>query len=146
MSERYKPYAAVLTFLVKDNSILLIRRFNTGWADGSYTVPSGHVDADESVTVAAAREAKEEIGVTILPKDLQFAHVMHRKNSESNREYVDFFFSANTWLGEPVNNEPNKCDDLKWFLLGELPDNIVPFVRDAITAYRNKIHFSESGW
>jgi ADP-ribose pyrophosphatase YjhB (NUDIX family) len=146
MTDRFKPYAAVLLFLVKDDSILLMRRFNTGWADGSYTVPSGHIDGNESVTVAMAREAKEEVNITVQPNDLEFTHVLHRINHEAGREYIDFFFVAHKWEGAPKINEPNKCDEVKWFSIDNLPENTVPFVRDVITFYKSGCRFSEVGW
>ncbi|HMI09126.1 MAG TPA: NUDIX domain-containing protein [Candidatus Saccharimonadales bacterium] len=146
MSDRFKPYAAVLLFLIKDDSILLIRRFNTGWADGSYTVPSGHIDGNESLTVAAAREAKEEVDVTVRPKDLEFVHVMHRMHPETMHEYIDSFFVAREWKGEPKVNEPDKCDEVKWFSLDNLPENMIPFVRDVIMSYKSGKRFSEVGW
>ncbi|KAJ1485308.1 hypothetical protein T484DRAFT_1945852 [Baffinella frigidus] len=34
--------------------------------DGRYTLPAGHVDPGERILQAKAREAREEIGVTIL--------------------------------------------------------------------------------
>lgn len=146
MSERFKPYAAVLVLLIKKDEILLIRRSNTGWADGSYTLPSGHVDEGEPITVAAIRETREEVGVEVVQKDLTFSHVLHRRNNQNGRVYIDFFFTAKKWKGKPIICETDKCDDLQWFALDNLPHNIVPFVKDAIVAYINNKPFSEAGW
>jgi ADP-ribose pyrophosphatase YjhB (NUDIX family) len=146
MSNRYTPYAAALVFLIRDEEILLMRRANAKWANGQYTIPSGHIDEGESASEAAARETLEEVGVQINPKSLQFVHVLHRQNTESRDVYVDFFFVANEWEGEPSNCEPEHCDDVSWFSLNELPDNIVPFVKDVIKAYLDKSVYSELGW
>lgn len=142
--ERFKIYAAIYLLALKDGKILLMRRFNTGWSDGLYSVASGHIDGNESARKAMAREAKEEIGITIDPDDLIFANVMHRNNPD--REYIDFYFMAEKWEGEPYNAEPDKCDDLKWAPLDKLPDNIIPSVKQAIESYRTGEKYSEFGW
>jgi hypothetical protein len=33
-----------------------------------------------------------------------------------------------------------------WFKLDNLPDNIIPCVKQAIQAIKNKNHYSEFGW
>lgn len=38
-----------------------------------------------------------------------------------DRERINYFFTVDRWNGEIKNNEPNKCDDLKWFDLDGLP-------------------------
>ena len=126
-----------------ENQILLSRRLNTGYRDGEYSVPAGHLDGDETVRGAAAREAEEEIGVRIEAGDLRFSSVMHRNEGE---ERVDFFVQAQKWEGKPFNAEPDKCDDLRWVDVGALPDNTIPYVRRAIANHLNGITFDEFGW
>ena len=45
---------------MKDDKILLQRRFDTGWEDGKYTFVSGHVEKGEKICDAGSREASEE--------------------------------------------------------------------------------------
>lgn len=141
--EYFKFVSAVHLFLVKDRKILLLRRFNTGYEDGNYSVPAGHIDGEEKATVALIRESMEETGIIINNTQLQMVHVMHRKSEE---ERIDFFFKAIKWRGSPKIMETNKCDDLSWFPINQLPKNIVPYVRAGIKNYKNKILFSEFGW
>jgi len=130
-------------FLVRQGQILLSRRLNTGYRDGEYSVPAGHIDGGETVLAAALREAQEEIGVQLAPDDLTFLGVMHRIEDD---ERVDFFFRVNNWSREPFNNEAEKCDDLRWVDLNSLPSNTVPYVRRAISNYMNAVVFDEFGW
>jgi len=141
--ERFTLRAAVYLLLIKEGKVLLIRRFKTGWRDGEYTLPAGHVDGGESVRAELCREAKEEIGISIKPADLQFVHVMHQRDKQ---EYIDFYFAAKTWEGEPANCEPEKCDDLRWVPLNELPENVIPNVKQALAAYAAGDGYSEFGW
>jgi len=140
---RTKFLVAVHLFFLQDNQILISRRFNTGYEDGQYSVVAGHVDSGETVTQAAIREAKEEVGVSLLPANLQFVHVMNRKSDD---ERIDFFMIVNNWIGEITNTEPNKCDDLRWVKFSDLPDNTIPYVRRAIELYQANITYSEFGW
>jgi len=132
-----------------ENQILLLRRFNTGYEDGNYSVPAGHLDGDESVRMAAQREALEEIGVHIDLKDIEFAIVMHRKSEDvlpRASERVDFFVHIQTWEGEPFNAEPEKCDELRWCDVDSTPENTIPYVRQAIQNFRDGIRYIEFGW
>jgi ADP-ribose pyrophosphatase YjhB (NUDIX family) len=130
-------------FLIRGDRILLIRRYQTGYMDGHYSVPAGHLDGEETVRMAGVREAREEIGVRIDPADMVFAGVFHRREDD---ERVDFFVQVRNWNGEPFNAEPEKCDELHWADLDALPENTVPYVRQAIENFRAGIPFEEFGW
>ena len=67
MSDRFKLIAAVYLLFRRGDEILLLLRANTGYEDGKYGLVSGHVDGDEPLAAAAAREAREEAGVEIDP-------------------------------------------------------------------------------
>jgi 8-oxo-dGTP diphosphatase len=140
---RFALVPASYIILRKDDKILLIRRANTGYLDGFYSLPSGHIDGNEPAVQAAAREAKEEVGVDISIEDLQFVHVIHRVAEEKDHERVDFFFEASKWQGEPTNCEPEKCDDLQWFSLENLPEKISPVVKQALEMIQAGGYYSD---
>ena len=142
--ERFKLIPTSHLVLLKDNKILLLRRYNTGYEDGKYSVVAGHLDGNETFIQAMVREAKEEANIIIKPEDLDVVHVMHRKVPEEER--IDFFIIAKKWDGNPQNMEPHKCDDIRWFDIDKLPENIIPYVKQAIGCFKNKIFYSENGW
>jgi mutator protein MutT len=142
--ERFKFIPAVYLVLVKENKVLLMRRANTGYHDGSYSLPAGHHDGGQLLTEAMVREAKEEIGITINGADLLFAHVQHRLRTKDG-ERIDFYYTCPEWQGEIVNNEPEKCDDISWHDLDALPENIIPTVKIALEAIRLGVFYSEIG-
>lgn len=128
--ERFKLVPAVYLILRQGEKILLLRRANTGYQDGKYSVVAGHLDGDELAREALAREAKEEANIEINPSDLRLVHTAHRlSRGESDQERVDLFFEADKWQGEVKNMEPNKCDDLSWFPVEQLPSETMPFIR-----------------
>lgn len=141
--ERFKLVSAVHLLIIKDGKILLLRRFNTGYRDGDYSVIAGHLDGGEQARISMSREAKEEAGIEASLEDLKLVHLMHRNSTE---ERIDFFFVAKKWRGKPKIMEPDKCDELKWFSLDDLPKNMVPYVRAGIQSYTNGQFYSEFGW
>lgn len=141
--KRSTVVAAVHLLLIKENKILLLRRFNTGYEDGNYSVCAGHIEDDELFYNAMIREAKEEIGIIISQDNLKPIQVMHRRSDE---ERIDYFFTASNWEGEIKNMEPNKCDELEWFEFDNLPNNIIPYIKHAIIQYQNGTIFTDFGW
>ncbi len=120
-------YTAAYLILIKDKKVLLSQRSNTGFKDGMFGLPSGHVENNETIVEALIREAKEEIGIDICYQDVQFTHVMNRF-SETGRTYNDFYFTVKKWKGNIENREPEKCSNLSWFHYNELPENIIEYV------------------
>lgn len=140
---RAKFPVAVHIFLIKDGEVLLLRRYNTGYEDGKYTVVAGHVDGGETIRQASSREAKEEVGIEIDLQDLRVVEIMHRKSED---ERVDFFLEAQKWSGELENREPEKCDQVAWFSLDALPENTIAYVKRALSNYQRGVWFEEYGW
>ncbi len=137
---RFVVVPAAYVFLMRDGAagpeVLLQLRRNTGYMDDHWAAAAaGHVEAGETAHAAAHREAAEEIGVGDLALD--FVTSMHRTRHDLPiDERIDFFFTAWSWSGEPRIVEPEKCADLRWCGLGDLPDPVVPHERAVLDALR----------
>lgn len=140
---RFKIIPEVHLLLQRDDELLLLRRFNTGYADGKYSLVAGHVDGGETFAAAMAREAREEAGLVLAHSQLALVHTMHRL---SDTERLSLFFRAVDWHGEPRNMEPHKCDDLSWFRSTALPDAVLPYIRAALRRIAEGATYSEFGW
>ena len=144
----FRAIPAVYIIMRDGNKVLLLQRKNTGYHDGDFSLPAGHVDGGEKLSDAALREAKEELGISINASALRLVHVMHRKSDKqgNDNERLDFYFEADSWSGEVSNMEPEKCSSLVWCDIDELPVNMVPTVRSALSSVGSGDLYSNSGW
>lgn len=124
-------------------TIVLGQRINTGWGDGCWHLPSGHGEDHEPALSTLAREASEELGITIEPGNARLVHVLHHY-SESSR--IALFFEVTAWTGEPANTEPHKCAGWQWCDLDALPTPMIGYARQALTGYRAGRLYGELGW
>lgn len=142
--ERYTS-CVDLHLILRDSEgqIWLGERKNTGYMDGAFHLPSGHLEAGESATDGTAREAAEELGITVRPEDLKLVHVMHHY---TNSGRTALFFEASQWEGEVVNKEPTKCAGWRLFAPDALPGILVPYADEALEHVAKGTLYSERGW
>ncbi|TCJ34646.1 NUDIX domain-containing protein [Parafrankia sp. BMG5.11] len=145
MKERYGSIVDVHLILRREGRILLAKRINTGFGDGFFNLPSGHLEQGESVIEGVIREAREEIGVVVDPAALTFLHVMHHRGASGDAR-IGFFFEAERWEGEPANLEPEKCGGLVWADPDALPENTVTYPAAGIAQCQGGAPFSVDGW
>lgn len=143
-----RPYIASFVILRRGNKIAMIVRKNTGWMDGFYALPAGKVEYNETILEAAAREASEEAGVVVEPKELKAVHTAHRHGMQGKgfMDWVDTYFESTVWQGEPHNAEPLKSEKLEWVDINNLPKNVVPPQLDALKRIAKGEIYSEFGW
>jgi 8-oxo-dGTP pyrophosphatase MutT (NUDIX family) len=147
MRQTFKTVPSVYLLLFDNQNVLLGKRVNTGYEDGKFGLVAGHVEANESLRSAMVREASEEIGIHTSPDNVELSLVMHRFASTSTPpERLDFFMSIKEWQGQPINMEPGKCEELTWFDLDNLPNEIIPYIRFALEQVRAGNRYCEYGW
>ncbi len=145
MPDRFGLIPEVHLFLLDDDRLLLLRRCNTDYENGNYSVVAGGVEADEEVAAAAIREAREEVGIDVHPADIDVVGVMHRKGADGVVSVV-FFLTARVWSGEIVNAEPWNHDEVSWHSVDNLPENMIAYVRTAFINYRHGRFYDHVGW
>jgi 8-oxo-dGTP diphosphatase len=144
MADRHLVDVHIL--IIRDDQVLLTRRRDTDLDfNGRWHLPSGKLDAGESVLAAVTREAEEEVGVVIDTADLRHVHTMH-VNGSGREPRLGIFFETKCWIGGPINREPDKCSAIGWFALSGLPDQLIAYSADGIHAYRKGLTFSVQGW
>ena len=142
--QRHSVIPAVWVIVTNQaDEIFLLRRANTGWRDGWWTVPAGHVEKGEGPTAAAIRELKEEAGLTVDANQLSTPCVYFYPEDARINERVSLFFVLKSYTGTPANVEPNKASESGWFKRDELPEHIPPLLKRAFIDIADGTFYSE---
>lgn len=144
IKEHYKTISAVLVILSSGDKILLQKRSGTGFADGMWDFSaSGHVEENEPMSKTVIREVKEELGVDV--KDMRFIGLMHNLGEDGVSRYLGVF-KVDGYVGEPQICEPDKCSELKWFDVNDLPENMIDSRKAALAKTNEPGFYIELGW
>jgi 8-oxo-dGTP diphosphatase len=116
-------HVGVAAWVERDSHLLMLRRGGVGAfasdGRGTWSVPGGWLDLGETPEQAAERECREETGIT--------ARAVERMGFVScpsyNRRFqiVTLFIRAVFVEGEPTVTEPDKCPEVAWTHLGDVP-------------------------
>lgn len=144
---KYRTLSAIFVIIIKENKVLLQKRQNTGYEDGKYDLAaSGHVEKNESLKDSVIRESLEEIGIGVQKENIDFVTLIHKNDEIYGNVYYNFYFIVQDFEGAPKINEPEKCSELKWFNINELPETLIEDRKIALSNYFNKSSYSEIGW
>lgn len=139
--------AACYVLFRRGSKLLFVLRSQTGYMDGQYSLPAGHVEPAETYAIGAAREAMEEVGLTVTARQLRHVFTLHRFVATSlPQERTDVFFEALDWTGEPVNAEPHKHSEIDWLPATDLPAGIMDYQRYALEQIERGQTYGEYGW
>jgi len=146
LRERFTLSVSGFVIVRSGKQVLLLRRANTGWKDGLFSLPAGAHDGSETLAAAAARELEEETSLRAEAQDMRLVHLLHCNAGDSGGEWLGVFFQAQRWSGEPTLVEPEKHDQIGWYSIDDLPPNTIAYTRQGIELGLQQISFSEYGW
>lgn len=122
----------------KGDKLLLGLRGRACFGAGTWALPGGHLEYNESLIEAVCREIKEELGADVGPKDLRLASVAEDlPNIDSAHHYLHLSFEIKEPSWKPRIMEPEECDEWRYFPLDRLPDNFFPPHKQIIKNYLN---------
>ncbi|MFJ8676256.1 NUDIX domain-containing protein [Streptomyces sp. NPDC093589] len=129
-----------------DGEILLgLRHPDSAYAASMHHFLAGHCEQESAVS-CLVREAREEAGLVIDPRDAELAHVVHLVDAPGDTPLMQMVFRARSWSGTPEIREPDKCVGWRWWNPEELPEPVVPYTRAAINGIRAGRLYTELGW
>lgn len=124
-------------WIIKDGKVLLLQRGDGDYA-GSWSLPGGHLEFLERIDEAIVRELKEELNLEVDPENVELIAITDDLRPQINQHYLHATFKVIIGDQEPVCNEPDKCTELHWFPIDELPKNIFPFQAKIFDTLRAK--------
>jgi len=141
--ERNSIIPASYGIFAQVDKILLVKRANSGYFDGYYSLPAGHVEEHEQPLAALQREMEEELGVRVSSEFVSLVTTSYRVQLDQ-KDRIDFFFLIQGFDGEITNREPHKNEELLWVSLDALPENVIPYIREVLQAITNGESFIQS--
>jgi 8-oxo-dGTP pyrophosphatase MutT (NUDIX family) len=126
--ERFPVVVHILLERADDGHLALLKRANTGFMDGYYALPGGHLEQGESISQAARRELAEELGVEAV--EIEPACVLPYRSGR--HQGTNFLFRCHRWVGEPVINEPELFAELVWVARDQLPQPTADWILPAL--------------
>ena len=118
----------------KNELLMLLRAKDSRVEPGTWMIPGGKVEFNEKMADTVKREAGEEIGV-----DLEVVEpIKTNDHILPDQHWVTTTFLCRIKSGKMRIMEPRKHDDLKWFPLDKMPENLSIATANSLNAYKEK--------
>ena len=114
-----KPRVGVAVFIFRDGKFLVGQRRGSH-GEGSWSVPGGHLEWNETPEETAIREVKEETNCDI--ENVRFGAVTNDRFYDEGKHYVTLWMVSDWKSGEGEIVEPDKYIDQRWVDFDSLPD------------------------
>jgi len=117
------PQLAVGAIVIRDNKVLLVKRRHAP-GEGLWAIPGGRVKLGETLSQAAAREVREETGITIRARDPVYTFDLIERDDTGR---IRFHYVVVDLMGDYVTGQTKANDDaleacwLTWEELQGLP-------------------------
>ncbi|MDM2994995.1 MULTISPECIES: NUDIX hydrolase [unclassified Citrobacter] len=131
----FKPHVTVACIVHAEGQFLVVEETINGKA--LWNQPAGHLEADETLVEAAARELWEETGITAQP---QHFIRLHQWIAPDNTPFLRFLFSielARMCATEPHDNDIDCCRWVSADAILNAPNLRSPLVAESIRCWQN---------
>mgnify|MGYP001566077721 CR=1 FL=1 len=105
---------------------------------GLWEFPGGSVELGETLSEALQREMREEFGIEIVVGEL--LDVVDHILKKEGQHWVSPSYICTIASGEPYIREPEKCAEIGWFHLSEIPKQLTQITSLNLTHYLQHIH------
>lgn len=139
------PRLYTIAVLTDEDDVLLLQRNATQtFGANLYSLVGGKVNQGETALQVVQREVIEAVDLDIPQSEFTLMHVLHRQGTET--EFIALFFHADISELEPQNKKQDTYQEIKFYDVQELPDNMIPAHKQALDSIVKSIIYSEHGW
>ncbi len=122
-----------MIFVINDKKQLLLGQRKSVFGDWMWWLPGWHREPGEDIVVSATREMYEEIGIEWELDAMCFLGTTNYEWPRFHSIHHNFTFS---YGNEEIKlMEPEKCYQWKFFSVADMPEDIFPPDKAAITLY-----------
>lgn len=115
-----RPFVGIGAIIIRNDRVVLVKRAHPP-IQGQWSIPGGVLEVGELVREAAAREAREETGLTVEPGELLGVYDRVLRDGEQR---VQYHYVLIDFLCHPLGGELQAASDaaeVRWFRREELP-------------------------
>ena len=135
----------IAVFIINDKKQVLLqkRSANKRFNPNKWALCAGHVDAGESLEIAALREIKEEIGLDVLIDELKPFLEREFTIRDSNSHITYFYYIKCNKSEDEFIIQNEELSEVKWFDINKVIDMIKQ--NDETTVFKkNKLYLFEA--
>jgi 8-oxo-dGTP diphosphatase len=135
-----RPLVGVGVLIVKNGRLLLAKRTNSH-GNNCWAPIGGHLEYGESPEECTVREVREEVGIII--KNISRFSFTNDIFFDEHKHYISIFLLADSFVGQPIILEPEKCAQLEFFAFDNLPTPLFLPLENLIDQLRGTHNFEQ---
>jgi len=108
------PFVGIGCIVVRHRQLLLVRNHRGFWS-----TPGGHLDFGETPEACAARETREETGISV--SNIEFVAITNDVLADVDKHYLTVWMRGDADDSEPIIGDTEEVTQIGWFAPNALP-------------------------
>jgi len=123
----------------KGNFVMAKRSSNTRDEHGRWDIGGGGLELGDTVEATIRREIQEEYCTDVFDFEFLGYQDVHREHQGRPTHWIALDFKVRIDPAKVKNGEPHKFEEIKWFTLDTIPENVHSQIPNFLSLYRQKL-------